>query len=314
MIRTCLDSVSAQSLQPNAVIVVDDGSTDDTPKVLAEYARGWTKLRVISSQRAGGPAYARNLGLAASQAPLVAFLDSDDVWLPTKLERQVPLFAGRPEVGVVHCACFRIDEAGERPDAAIFKPSKRGQIFETMINTLYHLSGSSSGVVARRDLVMQVGGFDESLLGVEDQDMWLKLAHVSLVDYVAEPLVGLRVHSENRSAYRRKDPTLALLQQMAVWAKWSHVTDEAVILQAFRRKAAAVNRASPLQLIRHFRVYRQLKTSDTPLARRLFPTFKSYLQCMIGDDAIGRQLYRHAKSAFAPKTARQRAKSLPARD
>jgi hypothetical protein len=148
-----------------------------------------------------------------------------------------------------------------------------------MINTLYHLSGSSSGVVARRDLVMRVGGFDESLLGVEDQDLWLKLAHVALVDYVPEPLV---------------------------WAKWSHLTDEAVILQAFRRKAAALNRTSPFQLIHHFRVYRRLKSSKIPLARRLFPTFKSYLRCMIGKDAIGRQLYRRAKLAFAPKTARQR--------
>jgi glycosyltransferase involved in cell wall biosynthesis len=294
LIRTCLESVRAQTLQPNTVIVVDDGSTDDTPEVLAEYAQHWTKLRVISSKHRG-PAHARNLGLAASQAPLVAFLDSDDVWQPAKLERQIALLGERPEVGVVHCACYRIDETGRRLDPTIFAPSKRGQIFETMINTLYNLSGSTSAVVARRDLVMQVGGFDESLLGVEDQDLWLRLARISLVDYVSEPLVGLRVHRANRSAARRRNPALALLQQMAVWAKWSHLTDEAVLLRAFRRKAVLLNRASPFHLIHHIRVYRQLKTSDLPLATRLFPSFGSYLRSTIPDDAIALKLYRRLK-------------------
>lgn len=302
LIRLCLDSVKAQSLQPNTVIVVDDGSTDDTPGVLAEYARRWNKLRVISSEHRG-PARARNTGLAASQAPLVAFLDSDDLWHPAKLERQVALFTGHSEVGMVHCACYRIDETGEKRDATIFVPSKRGQIFETMINTLYHLSGSASAVVARRDLVMQVGGFDEGLFGVEDQDLWLRLARIALVDYVPEPLVGLRVHRESRSAARRGNPALAILHQTAVWEKWAHLTDEALLLQAFRRKAFAVNRASPFRLIHHFRVYRQLKTSQIALAMRLFPSFGSYLRCMIRS-----KLHRRTKSAFAPKTLYRRVK------
>ena len=93
LIQTCLDSVRAQTLQPSAVIVVDDGSTDETPAVLAEYASGWSRLHVIRSEH-GGAAQARNIGVAACQAPFVAFLDSDDVWHPEKLERQMPCSPG----------------------------------------------------------------------------------------------------------------------------------------------------------------------------------------------------------------------------
>ena len=281
LVQICLDSVRAQSLQPNAVIVVDDGSTDATPAVLADYASRWSRLRVIRSEHRGA-AHARNIGLAACQAQFVAFLDSDDVWHPDKLKRQMALFVGQPQIGLVHCACFQIDGRGERlRDAPAFAPSKRGHVFEEMINTFYHLAGSASAIVTRRDLAMSVGGFDESLLHVEDQDLWLKLARISQVDFVPDALVGLRSHSGNRFAQTRSDPTCA-----CVFAKAGGVeqmdphTDEHAIVQAFRRDAFVINRARPFRLIFHFRFYQQLKRSDLPLARRLFPNFFSYLRCM----------------------------------
>jgi glycosyltransferase involved in cell wall biosynthesis len=302
LIRACLESVRAQSLEPDSVIVVDDGSTDETPTVLAEYARRWGRLRVIRSEHRGA-AHARNLGLAAARAQFVAFLDSDDIWDPSKLERQIALFAGRPELGVVHCACFQIGETGERlAGAPVFAPSKRGWIFEHMINTLYHLAGSASGVVARRDLVMSVGGFDESLFHVEDQDLWLKLARVSTVDYVPEALVGLRNHSGSRFAARLKsDPAFALLQHVTVWSKWIHVADEAAILRAFRRKVFFLNRTSLFRLVSHYRAYRTFKTSDVALARRLFQDFRFYLRCMIAADTVAGTLHQRTSFPFAAK-------------
>jgi glycosyltransferase involved in cell wall biosynthesis len=91
-LSACLDSVFAQSSPVRAVIVVDDGSTDETPRVLAVYAACRPNLQVIRSV-ARGVSHARNLALQASEAPFVAFLDSDDVWHPDKLARQMPLFA-----------------------------------------------------------------------------------------------------------------------------------------------------------------------------------------------------------------------------
>ena len=278
LVQTCLDSVRAQTLQPSAVIVVDDGSTDETPAVLADYASRWSRLHVIRSEH-GGAARARNIGVAACQAPFVAFLDSDDVWHPDKLERQLALFARRPEVGLVHCAFFLIDESGERVRAAPISPSKRGYVFEEMINTLYHLAGSASAVVTRRHLVIRVGCFDESLLHVEDQDMWLKLARISQVDFVPDALLSVRRHAGNRFHQRlESDPALALLQKIAVWNKWIDHADEDAVVQAFRGEAFAFNKAKLFRLLSHFRFYARLKHSELALARRLFPNFVSYLR------------------------------------
>ncbi|HEX3110532.1 MAG TPA: glycosyltransferase family A protein, partial [Thermoanaerobaculia bacterium] len=92
-----IDSALGQTLPPLEVIVVDDGSTDDTPAVLAAYG---DRIRVLRQKNAG-VAVARNSGIAAARGECVAFLDADDVWLPRKLELQIPLFTD--SVGLVHC-------------------------------------------------------------------------------------------------------------------------------------------------------------------------------------------------------------------
>lgn len=280
-IVSCLDSVRAQTLQPNSVIVVDDGSIDTTPEILEEYARRWPKLRVIRSVPRG-VSHARNRGLEISHAPFTAFLDSDDIWCPEKLERQLALFmAGGPHLGFVHCACFQIDEQGEvLSDLPISVPQWRGDIFREMIEGFYHIAGSSSAVVARRELIQEAGGFDETLSCGEDLDLWLKLAHMSRVDYVSAPLVGLRVHSGNTcSQSLRQNPELVLLQRLKIWNKWSdHIADQSGVLAGFRREAVSVSMASLLRRRPEFGLYGRLKRSDLPLARCLFGSVSGYIQ------------------------------------
>jgi glycosyltransferase involved in cell wall biosynthesis len=275
-IAVCIDSVRAQTLQPNAVIIVDDGSTDDTPTILAEYAKRWSKLCVIRTEPRG-VSHARNVGLAACQAPFVAFLDSDDIWRPDKLERQIALFApDRPELGFVHCGCFHMDEFGQ-PLANIFiaTPSKRGDIFQDLIEKSYFISGTTSAVMARRELVMALGGFDKTLFQGEDQDLWLKLAYVSHVDYVADALVGRRVHEGNSHVGIKAD--VPLFQELQVWNKWlAQIKNIDAVLEAFR---SAVFSVAMRQDFRYpdLGLYYRLKGSDLHLARRLFPSLYRYL-------------------------------------
>jgi glycosyltransferase involved in cell wall biosynthesis len=297
-IEACLDSVRAQTLQPNAVIVVDDGSTDETAEILNRYAARWTKLHVIHSEPRG-VSHARNLGIAASQAPFVAFLDSDDVWRLEKLERQVSLFAaGTPQLGFVHCACTQVDETGSPvPGAKMYWPSRRGDVLQAMVGEFYPILGSASAVVARRELVVQVGGFDESLTCGEDHDLWLKLAHVSHVDYVPDVLVSLRVHARNSCSQAVAiNPELVLFQRLKIWSKWvDRLADSSPVVKAFRREAVVVGVANVLKRNPDFGLYGRLQRSDLKLARRLF---KSRLDYFLIASRIS-MAYERAKSVIA---------------
>jgi glycosyltransferase involved in cell wall biosynthesis len=280
LVPACLASIQAQTLQPSAVIVVDDGSSDGTPEIVEEYRKQMPALHLVRSE-ARGVSHARNVALSMSRAPFIAFLDSDDVWLPEKLERQMALFAAAgTQLGLVHCALVRIDESGKRcPGAAESWPSKRGSIFEDMIRHFYHI-GSPSAVVVRRDLIEKAGGFDETLLLGEDTDLWLRMARMSQVDYVPAVLVGLRAHSGGTFGRAiRGNPEFVLFQRLKIWNKWAaDIGNDGSVLAQFRSEAIYVSMANMLRRRPQFGLYRRLKRSELPLARRLFAGPLTYLQ------------------------------------
>jgi glycosyltransferase involved in cell wall biosynthesis len=166
-----IDSVLAQTWARREIIVVDDGSTDESPALLAGYGG---QLRVLSQANAG-PSSARNRGLREARGQYVAFLDADDHWLPEKLERQVALLDAHPEIGFCSTATRVIDARGEPvrdwPCSDAPEP-----LLETLFLRSAAVSGSTSGVLARRELLLEAGGFDERLRGFEDPDLWIRLA------------------------------------------------------------------------------------------------------------------------------------------
>lgn len=187
-----IESVRAQTMSDWELIIIDDGSTDDTRQVLAA-SRNDERIRIIASDRLG-QSRAKNLGIGLSRAPRIAFLDADDVWLPEKLEKQLPLFTDA--VGVVYSLRTLIDESGNAlPQRTPVMPPS-GRVADAMFVQNFVCFSS---VVVRRSLFEQVGRFDESLDLAIDYDLWLRAARHCEFAFVPEPLVRYRTGHGNLS-------------------------------------------------------------------------------------------------------------------
>jgi glycosyltransferase involved in cell wall biosynthesis len=199
-IEEALLSVANQTLPPARVIVVDDGSTDDTVERVRDFAARHPQLQIeCVSQKNAGPSAARNNGLRRISADFVALLDADDRWCPDKLARQAALFqAGDSEIlGLVYCDYLVID-AESRPviSAHRQKAALRGHA-EQALRSANLVAGSASAVLLRTSALHETGCFDEALVCAEDWDFWLRLARKWHIDSVAEPLVQIRQHDLN---------------------------------------------------------------------------------------------------------------------
>ena len=184
MLREAVESVLAQTFTDFELIVVDDGSTDESEVKLHRLG---APIRVIRQPRRGVAA-ARNLGVSAANGRYLAFLDSDDLWLPEKLAAQTGFMEEHPEVGICQTEEIWI-RGGARvnPKARHRKPS--GDIFKRSLELCLV---SPSAVMITRALFHKVGGFDEALPVCEDYDLWLRTAVDHTVPLLAQALVVKR--------------------------------------------------------------------------------------------------------------------------
>jgi glycosyltransferase involved in cell wall biosynthesis len=190
-VRRAVDSVLGQGFQDFELLVVDDGSTDATREALAEYG---DRLRLLGQDN-DGPAAARNHGLQHARGEYVAFLDADDYWKPEKLQRQVELLDARPEIGFCSTATEVTDSVGRPAGNWPCRP-EAGPLPDILFLHGTVISGSTSGVLARRNLIDAVGGFDPTLRGFEDPDLWIRLAARAGYACIPEPLtVVVRTHN-----------------------------------------------------------------------------------------------------------------------
>ena len=184
MVREAVESVLAQTAGGYELIVVDDGSTDETRRRLADYG---SRLAVLTQSRRGVSA-ARNLGARRASGTYLAFLDSDDLWHPRKLERQLDFMERNPEVEICQTDEIWIRNGVRvNPRRKHRKPS--GDIFRASLELCLV---SPSAVMMRRELFERVGGFDESLPVCEDYDLWLRIAKDTEIPLVLELLVTKR--------------------------------------------------------------------------------------------------------------------------
>ena len=195
-----VESVLGQSYPRVELLVVDDGSTDESLEVLRRYGG---RLRCISQPRQGVSA-ARNRGIRESRGELVAFLDSDDSWHQEKLARQVARL-DRPAVGMVCCGMEQIDEAGRVLGRSV--PTQRGRLLRDIALLRWTYAPGGSAALVRRSSLERAGLFDEALSTSADWDLWRRIAAHDEIEICPEPLVRYRVHAgsmhTNLAAFER---------------------------------------------------------------------------------------------------------------
>lgn len=187
-----VESVLAQTFKDFEILVIDDGSTDETEEVMRQYER---VLRYIR-QSNGGVAVARNRGIKEARGKYVGFLDADDTWFEDKLERQIDALRSRIDSRVCYSA-FTLADSELKPLGTVH--SKRvGATLEDLLMR-GNIVGSICTVLCERSLFETTGGFDERLSQCADWDMWVRLAAHTEFLYLQEPTVTYRQHGSNMS-------------------------------------------------------------------------------------------------------------------
>ena len=183
-----IDSVLAQTCQDFEIIVADDGSTDDTTRLMASYEDHVVYKRM---EHTGYPAIVRNEALRHARGRYIAFLDSDDLWLPHKLAKQVHILDNQPDTGFICANAYVVTEFEQEVSDRLFDSDGRGKsgwILEYLVSQGCFIN--TPAVVVRRSILDQTGMFCEApeVNGIEDFDLWLRIAAITEVYYDPKPL------------------------------------------------------------------------------------------------------------------------------
>lgn len=178
-----VDSVLKQSFKNFELIVVDDGSTDETKELLATFIDSENFLYFKHQNR--GVSCARNFGVERARGELICFLDSDDEWLPHKLEEQIQFLESHPEHQIVYGEELWVRN-GKRVNQKNIHKKSGGHIFKECVQQCLI---APSSVMLSKKLFFEMKGFDESFLVCEDYDLWLKISSLYEIGFIEKPLI-----------------------------------------------------------------------------------------------------------------------------
>ena len=212
-IGEAIESVLAQTFKDYEVIVVDDGSTDDSASVVHKFG---DQVRYVRQPNAG-VSVATNHGIALSKGELIAFLDNDDVWLPEKLARQVAFLDEHPECGLVNCDLQYISETGDRLDRYLPGMNKRDPYVRLFQKGYVFMS---SGVMMRRRVYEEIGGLDEEFVaaGLQEVEWLARIVERTEIGYVREVLSLYRDHGSKIPTERSRLNQEILLRKL--WERY----------------------------------------------------------------------------------------------
>jgi glycosyltransferase involved in cell wall biosynthesis len=206
-LQPTIESIFAQTFADWELIVADDGSAAPARAYLATLTRD-SRVRVIELPHTGNPGAVRNAALREAQGEFIAFLDSDDLWMPMKLQRQMQALRSQADCRWSYTGYCRVDASGKLSTAPGYERRirHRGAVLEHLLVNAVDIW--TPAVVAERRLLAQVGGFDEELLLYEDYDLWLRLASQSEIQLIDEQLICVRSHDQH---YVASDRTVSML-------------------------------------------------------------------------------------------------------
>lgn len=222
-----LDSVLAQTYSHWECIVIDDGSTDNTQEVVEHYSSKDRRIRGVHKE-SGGPSSARNAGIQISKGELIAFLDADDVWLPTKLTKQVELLSSVSSAGL---CCTYFEEVDEQLNLLNQWPEIKARnkysddiTPESLLENVSccGVPGSASSAVVRRECFEKLGLFDTRLRMGEDLDMWYRISLDFSILQQREVLVMLRKSSKERDIQKVLNDLSFFVEKARQFAPQSH--------------------------------------------------------------------------------------------
>lgn len=230
LILQTLQSVLAQTFTDYEIIVIDDGSTDNTAEILRELIETG-KIQYVWQENQGESA-ARNQGLRLARGEYIAFLDSDDLWLPQKLEAQVSYLDAHPEIGLAQSCFSKFDHATGKDLGTRNSAWFSGRIYPEI---LMHWSDlmATDAILIRAEALERVGGFDENLRRAEDLDLWRRISRYYPFAAMSETLTKVRVHSDSVSANKTKAS-----ESFRVYLEKAFADDPSLSIE-FRKKALA---------------------------------------------------------------------------
>jgi len=252
-----LASIQAQTLADIEILLVDDGSTDDTPAALARHAAADPRIRVLTVEHQG-PAGARNVGLRHARARLVALMDADDIARPDRLAIQAEFMRQNPDVVALGSSAWHIGPRGRRISVSDAGPATRAELDQARAtHTAVFLITPT--VMIDRQAVQAAGGFRPEMVPAEDIDMWTRLAERSTVLSLRDRLLQYRIHGRSISTSRffEQMDRFALVQENTDRRHAGRPELEPAEFEALLRRQPAWRRADRRRVARaryHYRV------------------------------------------------------------
>ena len=277
-IEKTLNHILNQTYTHIEVILVNDGSSDDSANLINRLKKKDSRIKVFHKKN-GGVADARNFGIKKASGEFIAFCDQDDIWHADKLEKQVPLFKNK-NTGMVYCGTITSYLGTNIKKEEDFSGFVKGNIFNVLVKGNFIPCCS---VIVRKSVLNKVDNFDpdKSLMGVDDWHVWLKIALISEIDFVKENLCTYNFHQNNYSSNEEKmhiaelvclDKIKTLVDQTNIKVNWPEIFYarhlhyiKAYIHRGLFRKAGAafyqVYKIKPsAQLLMYFLIFSYIPT------------------------------------------------------